>query len=129
MTTAADVLLSLGGDLGPWKQSLSEAEKLAEGTGQRTAKSLLTPGNVMKGFGLVSSTAFGIAAAGAVKLENAMAKVRAETGITAQEADRAGKAINAMAGRNMQAVEEIAAAWSKVNTDLGVHGEEADKVT
>lgn len=62
-------------------------------------------------------------------LERATADFRKETGATAKEAERASKAINDMAGRNLQPVEEIGRALTKVHTDLGLTGDEAERVT
>lgn len=60
-------------------------------------------------------------------LDRATADFRQETGATAEEAKRAGQAINDMAGRNLQPIEEIGATLSKVHTDLGLTGEAAEQ--
>jgi hypothetical protein len=77
----------------------------------------------------VLAAGVGIAVKGLLELQNITADFRAETGATADEADRAGKAINAMSGRNIQPVAEIGKALTKVWTDLHVVGDEAVKLT
>lgn len=64
-----------------------------------------------------------------VDLERATANFRKETGATADEAKRASAAINDMAGRNLQSVEAIGATLTKVHVDLGLTGDEAERVT
>jgi hypothetical protein len=77
--------------------------------------------------GLTAATA--IAGKGMIELQNITADFAAETGASADEADRAGKAINAMASRNLQPMSEIGKALTKVHTDLGLTGEAAEKTT
>lgn len=85
--------------------------------------------NGAKIIGGVMAAGFGIATRGLLELQNVTADFRAETGASADEADRAGKAINAMAGRNIQPLNEVGAALTKVHTDLGLTGEAAEKTT
>lgn len=79
--------------------------------------------------GGIAALGFGIAAKGVLELERVVADFQAETGATADEAERAGKAINAMAGRNIQPLEEVGRALTKVHTDLGLAGDEAAAIT
>lgn len=71
----------------------------------------------------------GLMTKGLIGLEDVTAKFAATTGVSADEADRAGKAINAMSGRNIQPLHEIGDALTKVYTDLHLSGDEAYKVT
>jgi hypothetical protein len=72
---------------------------------------------------------FAIATKGAIDLENAQSRYTAETGATADEARRAGDAINAMAGRNLQGVEAITDTLIGVTKTLGLTGQEAEDTT
>lgn len=76
-----------------------------------------------------AALAFGVAAKGALELENATARYRAETGATAEEAARAGKIINETAGRQRASLEAVTEVAIKVRRDLGAIGPEADKLT
>lgn len=112
------------------KESGVEAEKTFVDAGKKAAKGY---GEALK-VGLkvaagVASAAFALATKGALELENATASFRAETGATAEAAKRAGQAINAMAGRNLASIAQIGDALSKVHTDLGLVGEEAERAT
>lgn len=82
-----------------------------------------------KGLFLGFSAAAGIATKGLIELNQVQAEFQAETGATAEEAAAAGKAINEMAGRNLQPMQEIGKALTKVHTDLGLTGEAAVKTT
>lgn len=92
-----------------------------------TLKGVLNVG--LKGVGLAAAGAFGIATKGALELENITARYRAETGATAEEAARAGKVINQVAGSNRVSLESVSAAAISVHNDLGAVGEEADALT
>src|SRR5689334_2105581 len=72
-------------------------KSLGKGLAANAGKALLT------GF----AGAAAIATKGVVELDNVVADFRRETGATAEEAAAAGKAINAMAGRNIQPLEEV----------------------
>ena len=91
-------------------------------------------GQVVKTGAKAAVGGFGVALGAAVvsrfaQLERATADFRRETGATADEANRASKAINDMAGRNLQSVEQIGQTLTKVHTDLGLTGDEAERVT
>lgn len=103
-----------------------EYAKTGERAGKALSKGVTTGLKVLAG---ASATAFAFATKGVVELDSVVADFTADTGASADEAGRAGKAINAMAGRNIQPVREIGAALSKVHTDLGLVGEEAEQTT
>lgn len=71
----------------------------------------------------------GIMLKGLAELNQSAADFRAETGATADEADRAKKAILEMSGKNIQPLGEIGQALTKVHTEMGLAGDEAEKVT
>lgn len=60
-------------------------------------------------------------------LERATADFRRETGATAEEAERAGKAINDMAGRSLEPIETIGRTLTAVTVQWGLHGEAAEQ--
>jgi hypothetical protein len=64
-----------------------------------------------------------------LQLDEAAAAFARETGASADEAERASRAINAMAGRNLQSIAEIGTTLAKVRTDLGLTGEVAERET
>lgn len=76
-----------------------------------------------------AATAFAFATKGAIELTNVTADFRAETGATEVEAKRAGKAINDMSGHNIQGIGEIGTALTKVHTEMGLTGDEAEQTT
>jgi phage-related minor tail protein len=52
-----------------------------------------------------------------------------ETGLSADEAKRAASEINGIAGRNVQDIGAVSAAFAKVHNDLGLTGDAAVKAT
>jgi hypothetical protein len=109
------------------KSGEAAGDAVAKSMGQRLSAGLKKYGTRVLGAGLAAG--FGLASKGLLELQNVTADFAAETGASADEADRAGKAINAMAGRNIQPLAEVGAALTKVHTDLGLTGEEAEVVT
>jgi minor tail protein len=122
-------LLADGSKLGP--QVEAEAQKAgdegAKTLGQRLGGALKTEG--VRVFGAVASAAFGIASKGALEMENAMARFRAETGATAEEAARVGRVVNKVAGDEQMALEAVTDIAVRVRRDLGAVGDEADALT
>jgi hypothetical protein len=76
-----------------------------------------------------AAAAFGIAAKGALEMENAMARYRAETGATAEEAERALDAANKVAGSQRMSLDAVTDVAIRVKRDLGAVGDEADQLT
>jgi hypothetical protein len=109
----------------------SKAPADAAKAGQKAGESAgISMKKAMVGVGAAISGALSVALVGRfAALERAQAEFRRETGATAEEAERAGKAINDMAGRNLQPIEEIGRTLSKVTTDLGLTGDEAATTT
>lgn len=85
--------------------------------------------NGAKLIGATFAAGLAIAGKGVLELQNITADFRAETGATEEEAKRAGQAINEMSGRNIQPMAEIGAALTKVHTDMGLVGAEAEATT
>lgn len=95
--------------------------------GQRMGAAIKTNG--VKIIGGALALAGGIAIKGMLELQHIVADFRAETGATAEEADRAGKAILAMSGHNIQPMDEIAKSLTKVYAELHLTGDEAAATT
>jgi hypothetical protein len=131
----------LGTDLSGLKTGMKEADALVKESGERTEETYKSAGyragellghgikTGLKIVGGAAAAAFGIATKGVIELENVTADFRAETGATAAEADRAGDAINRMAGKNIQPIKEIGATMGKVVTQLGLTGKAAEDTT
>lgn len=131
----------LGVDNAGVKKGVAESEQLITASGAKTEAAAessayrtgVAIGNGIKaGVKVVAAGAtalFAIATKGALELQQVQADYTAETGATADEANRAAKAINNMAGRNIQPLAEIGRTAAKVRTDLGLVGDEADKTT
>ncbi len=132
MASIGDVFLRVLADFADFE---ADVVRKADAAGDKAGKSMsqrLGQGlkaNAGKVFGATMALGFGIATKGLLELQNVTAEFAAETGASADEADRAGKAINNMAGRNLQPMGEIGKALAKVHTDLGLTGDEAEKVT
>lgn len=71
----------------------------------------------------------GLATKGLLQLEEIQAEFQAQTGATAEEAEKAGKAINAMAGSNIQSMQEVGDALITVTKEMGLTGDKAVAVT
>lgn len=124
--TIGDIFLRLLPDTKDLKPA---AQKAAADAGDGAARSFgasfksRLSGAVLLGLG----SAFAIAAKGAIELENATAKFRAETGATAEEAAKAGHAIAEMSRGNLQNVATIGDVLSTVTTNMGLTGDAAAK--
>lgn len=95
--------------------------------GQRMGAAVKANGAKLIGGAL--ALAGGIAIKGLQELRSIEAEFRAETGATADEATRAGKAILAMSGRNIAPMEEIGKTLTRVYTDLHLTGDAAAAAT
>jgi Phage-related minor tail protein len=131
----------LGADVTGVKKATDEAEKTIEQSAESAEKKYGDSGAksgaafskglglAFKGIGVVATGAFALATKGLIELDNVTADYRRETGATAEEAKRAGKAINDMAGRNLQPMAEIGSALAAVHTQMGLTGDEAEQMT
>lgn len=112
------------------KAKLDATEKAATDSGTRTMSKLATLGRtaattIAAGAGAV----FAGMSALAVQGENAMAKFRAETGATQDEAKAALADMDRLAGQNLQSFDTVAAALTEVRTQMGLTGAEAADMT
>lgn len=130
--TIGDLILKIIADATGFEADLTKTAGKAGDTagktlGQRMGAAVKANGAAIIGGAMAAG--IGIATRGLLELENVTADFAAATGASADEADRAGKAINAMAGRNIQPLGEVGAALTKVYTDLGLTGDAAEQVT
>jgi phage-related minor tail protein len=95
----------------------------------RFAKLAGAAGTAFKAMGGVASAGFALATQGAIELEDAQVDIQRETGLTADAARDAAKAINGIAGRNVSDIKTVSAAFEKVHNDLGLTGQAALDVT
>lgn len=113
------------------KQFQADAAKAGDKAGltvgQRMSLALKQVGAKVIGGALAAG--FGLAAKGAVELENAVASFQSATGASAQEAQAAGKVINRVAGEERASLEAVTEAAIRVKRDLGATGEEAAMLT
>jgi hypothetical protein len=124
-----DVMLRVLADMAGFEAEVTKgAQKAGDKAGQTLSQRIGSSLKANAGKALFGALAAGaaIATRGVLELEEATAQFRAETGATAEEAERAGKAINDMAGRNMQPLEEVGRTLAKVHTDLGLSGDAAE---
>jgi len=132
MASIGDLILQLlvdGSQLTPavQKEAAKAGDAGAQTLGAKLSGGLKTTG--IKAFGAVASAAFGIATAGALKLEEIQARITAETGASADEAKATAKVINQVAGDERLSLESVADIAIKVRRDLGATGPVADQLT
>jgi phage-related minor tail protein len=138
MPSIADLFVGLFLEKGAEGKLRAEVTKTAEKAGDEAgltmgqrlgrgaAKGLKTG---ITAIGAAAAVGLGLATKGVIELEEVTASFRAETGATEEEAKKAGKAINAMAGRNLQPLTEIGKTMERVHTDLGLTGDAAEATT
>lgn len=126
----------LGVDNTGVKKGVAEAEAAIKASGAKTEAAYTESGQragmafakaIAKGAAAVAAVGFAVATRGLIELDQVQAEYTAETGATAAEAKRAGDAILAMSSRNIQPIREIGATLTKVRTDLGLTGEDAER--
>jgi hypothetical protein len=128
----ADVFLTLLAD-GAKLQPQVEAEAAKAGDagaktlGERLGSGLKT--GALRAFGTAATAAFALATKGAIQLQEVQARIQAETGATAEEAEHMAAVVNRVAGDNRMALDEVADAAIRVRRDLGATGAEADALT
>lgn len=122
-------LLADGSKLTPsvQKEAAKAGDAGAKTLGQKLSGGL--KGEAFRVLGGMASAAFGLATKGALELENATARFRAETGASADEAVRAGKIINKVAGDERMSLDAVTDIAIRVKRDLGAVGDEADQLT
>lgn len=92
----------------------------------RDALGGITKGNVLRAAGVAITGGLAIATKGALAMEDAAARFRAETGASAEEAEHFKQKLNALSGSSLVPLEQLDASMTKIRTDLGLVGAEAD---
>lgn len=117
--TLASLLIKLGLDATGVEQGVARAEKSIGGlsTGAGTA---------MKVAGSLIGGGLGLAAKGALEMEDRAARFQADTGASADEARHFADVVNASAGSSLVSMDDIASSATRIRTDLGLTGQAAD---
>lgn len=122
LQTIASLLIKVGVDPSAVESGMREAEASIG----RHAGAMSKVGKVVGG---ALAGGLGYAAKASLEAEEAMARFQAETGASADEARAFGDAVNAMSGATTIAYSQIAESATRVRTDLGLMGAEADATT
>lgn len=125
MASIEDLFFTFRGDD---SQLQVDAGKAGNKAGQTLGQRLSAGAKVgLVGLGAGAGALFGIASKGGAELTEAVAKYRAETGATAQEAEAAQASIGKLYRNNIAGFEELGAVLGAVKTNLGLAGEEGEK--
>lgn len=127
-----DLLLSLIADGSQLTPSVEKEAAKAGDAGAKTLSQRMSAGlktNGIKALGGAFAAAGAIATQGALQMEDAVARIRSETGATADEAERIAKTSNRIAGDQQQSLQSVTDVAIAVRKDMGLVGDELDKVT
>lgn len=122
-------LIADGSKLTP---SVEQAAQKAGDAGAKTLSQRMSAGlktNGIKALGTAFAAAGAIATTGALQMEDAVARIRSETGATADEAERIAKTSNQIAGDQQQSLQAVTDVAIAVRKDMGLTGDALDKVT
>src|SRR5689334_12558317 len=117
MANIGDLILRLLADGSELTPSVEKAAATAGDAGAKTLGQRLGGGlktGAIKAFGAIAATAFAAATKGALDLDEVQQHLIANTGIGADEAKAAARAINAAAGSEQQSLVDVADAAVKV---------------
>ena len=113
--------------LGDDKQLQVDASKAGDAAGQTLGQRMSAGAKVGLGaLGVAGGALFGVAAAGGAALTETMARYRAETGATAEEAEAAQASIARLYRDNLVGFADLGAALAAVKTNLGLTGAEGE---
>lgn len=135
MASIADLFFTFRGDDGQLRLDAAKAGEVAGQTlGQRMSSGMKAGMKAgLVGLGAAGGALFGVAAKGGAALTETVAKYRAETGATAQEAQAAQASIGKLYRNNVEGFETLGALLASVKTNLGLTGAEgeaaADRLT
>lgn len=127
-----DLLLSLIADGSQLTPSVEKEAAKAGDAGAKTLSQRMSAGlktNGIKALGGAFASAAGAVTVGALQMEDAVARIRSETGATADEAERIAKTSNRIAGDQQQSLQSVTDVAIAVRKDMGLVGDELDKVT
>src|SRR5690242_4172774 len=121
-----DLLLSLIADGSKLTQQVTTEAQKAGDAGAKTLNQRMAAGLKGQG-GRVLATAFagaaGAVTAGALQMEDAVARIRSETGATADEAERIARTSNKIAGDQQQSLAAVTDVAIAVRKDMGLVGD------
>jgi len=117
--TLASLLIKLGLDATGVEQGVARAEKSIGGLSSGA-------GTAMKVAGTLIGGGLGLAAKGALEMEDRAARFQADTGASADEARHFADVVNAAAGSSLVSMDDIATSATRIRTDLGLTGDAAD---
>ena len=115
----AKLYATLGLDARDFQRGLSGAKTNIAGFSATASDRMRVAGAVIGG-GLA------LAARGALEMEERAASFQAQTGASAEEAKHFAESLNAMSGRSLVAMDDIAESMTVIRTDLGLTGAAAD---
>lgn len=129
MASIGDLFFTFRGDDGQLQVDASKAgDKAGQTLGQRLSAGAKTGAKAgLVGLGAGAGALFGIAAKGGAELTETVAKYRAETGATAEEAEAAQASIGKLYRNNIAGFETLGAVLASVKTNLGLTGAEGEK--
>lgn len=125
MASIGDLFFTFRGDDG---QLQVDAGKAGNKAGQTLGQRLSAGAKVgLVGLGAAGGALFGIASKGGAELTETVAKYRAETGATAEEAEAAQASIGKLYRNNVAGFETLGAVLAAVKTNLGLTGAAGEK--
>lgn len=116
----ASLVIKLGLDATGVQQGVDKAQAALGG---------LTRGKVMRAVGAGMATGLASAARASADMEDRAARFRAETGASAEEAQRFAEYVNAASGTTVLGLDAIGDTATKVRTDMGLVGDEMARQT
>src|SRR3972149_5808327 len=124
MASIGDLFFTFRGDDG---QLQVDAAQAGDKAGQRRAAGAKAGAKAgLVGLGAGGGALFGIASKGGAELTETVAKYRAETGATAEEAEAAQASIGKLYRNNIAGFETLGAVLGAVKTNLGLAGAEGE---
>ena len=117
--TLASLLIKLGLDASEVAKGADQAQASIGRFGSGAGQAMKIAGGLIGG-------GLGLAAKGALEMEDRAAAFQAETGASAEEARHFADVVNAASGSSLVAMDDIAQSATKIRTDLGLTGAAAD---
>jgi hypothetical protein len=127
-----DLVLSLIADGSQLTPGVEKEAGKAGDAGAKTLSAKLAAGlrtDGIRAFGAASAGAFAVATKGALEMEDAVARIRSETGASAEEAAQIARSANRIAGDQQQSLATVSDVAIAVRKNLGATGDELDRLT
>jgi hypothetical protein len=130
--TIGDLLFALGIDGSRLEQDVTKEAQKAGDAGAKTLSQRLSAG--LKGAGMKAlagtfSAAAAAATTGALQMEDAVARIRSETGASQQQAEEIAKASNQIAGDQQQSLAAVTDVAIAIKKNMGATGEQLNQLT